>query len=532
MVYRHNIAYEFLISLNRMLRKIRITLAAAAFILCTLIFLDFTGALSTWAGWMARIQFLPAVLAANVAVILLLVIITLVFGRIYCSVICPLGVYQDIVSHISGRRKKFRMRFHWSPEKKWLRYGVLVLFIIALIAGVNAFVAFLAPYSTYGRFVQNLFSPLWLWGNNLLALAAEKAGGYAFAHKDVWIRSIPTFAVTAAMFVLITALAWRGGRTWCNAVCPVGTILSFFARFSALRPVIDTDKCKTCHLCEKKCKSSCIDLQAHKIDYSRCVDCFDCIDNCKSGAIHYKPFRKASSSAKTSSADDAGNSPAASRAALDAENSPADAGRRAFITSSVIAAGALTLKAQEKKVDGGYAAVTGKKVPERTRPIVPPGAESGKNFYSHCTGCQLCVSQCPNNVLRPSTSPEHLMQPEMSYERGWCRVECTKCSQVCPAGAIIPVTPEEKTSIHIGVASVDLDLCVVNRDGVSCGNCARHCPAGAIMMVRKDPSDGHSLRIPAVDESRCIGCGACEYLCPSRPFSAIKVDGLAVHRKD
>lgn len=502
-----------------MLRKIRITLAAAAIVLCTLIFLDFSGVLSAWVGWMAKIQLLPAILAANVAVIILLLLITLVFGRIYCSVICPLGIYQDIVSHISGKRKKFRMRFHYSPEKKWLRYGVLILFIIALVAGVNAFVAFLAPYSTYGRFVQNLFSPVWLWGNNLLAFIAEKADSYAFAHKEVWIRSIPTFAVTAVMFILISVLAWRGGRTWCNTICPVGTLLSFFSRFSILRPVIDTDKCKTCHLCEKKCKASCIDLKSHKIDYSRCVDCFDCLDNCKMGAMHYKPIWKVSSSAKTGSANDSGDA-------------PADAGRRAFITSSAIVAGALTLKAQEKKVDGGYAAVIGKKAPERTTPIVPSGAESGKNFYSHCTGCQLCVSQCPNNVLRPSSSPEHLMQPEMSYERGWCRVECTKCSQICPAGAIHPVTPEEKTSIHIGVASVDLDLCVVNRDGVSCGNCARHCPSGAIMMVKKNPSDEHSLRIPAVDESRCIGCGACEYLCPSRPFSAITINGLTAHRND
>jgi ferredoxin len=244
------------------------------------------------------------------------------------------------------------------------------------------------------------------------------------------------------------------------------------------------------------------------------------MDNCKFGAMQYRPFWK-----KKSSADKAGNPETSGTA-------PADAGRRAFITSSVIAAGALTLKAQEKKVDGGYAAVTGKKAPERTSPIVPFGAGGEKNFYSHCTGCQLCVSQCPNNVLRPSSSLEHLMQPEMSYEKGWCRIECTKCSEVCPAGAILAVKPEEKTSIHIGLASVDLDLCVVNRDGVSCGNCARHCPAGAIMMVRKDPSDENSLRIPTVNESRCIGCGACEYLCPSRPFSAIHVNGLKSHRND
>ena len=163
---------------------------------------------------------------------------------------------------------------------------------------------------------------------------------------------------------------------------------------------------------------------------------------------------------------------------------------------------------------------------------VPFGALSVKDFYQHCTACQLCVSQCPNGVLRPSTSLEHLMQPEMSYERGWCRVECNRCAQVCPSGPIRNYSIEEKTTMHIGVAKVNLDLCVVNRDGVSCGNCSRHCPSGAIMMVRKDPSDKDSLRIPTVDESRCIGCGACEFLCPSRPLSAIWVNGLKVHRRD
>jgi ferredoxin len=121
------------------------------------------------------------------------------------------------------------------------------------------------------------------------------------------------------------------------------------------------------------------------------------------------------------------------------------------------------------------------------------------------------------------------MQPEASFENGWCRPECSVCSQVCPAGAILPVTPEERSAIHVGTATVDLSLCVVNRDNVSCGNCHRHCPTGAIMLVRRDPDDPHSLHIPTVDEQKCIGCGACEYLCPSRPISAIKVNGLKIH---
>ena len=100
-----------------MLRKLRVCLASIFFICITMLFLDFTGTLHAWLGWMARIQFLPAVMALNVGVIIFLVALTLIFGRVYCSVICPLGVMQDVISWISGRRKKKKYRFSYSPEK-------------------------------------------------------------------------------------------------------------------------------------------------------------------------------------------------------------------------------------------------------------------------------------------------------------------------------------------------------------------------------------------------------------------------------
>ena len=91
-----------------MLRKIRIFAATFCFVLITLLFLDFTGTIHAWFGWLAKIQFWPALLALNVGVV---VGLTLVFGRVYCSVICPLGVFQDIVSWFSGRRPKKKYRF-------------------------------------------------------------------------------------------------------------------------------------------------------------------------------------------------------------------------------------------------------------------------------------------------------------------------------------------------------------------------------------------------------------------------------------
>ena len=547
-----------------MLRKIRITLAAICFVAVTLLFLDFTGTLHLWFGWLAKIQFLPAVLALNFVVIAILLVLTLLFGRIYCSVICPLGIFQDCVSNLSSRRKGKKARFSYSKEIKWLRYGVLVLFVIALVAGLNALVALLAPYSAYGRMVQSLLAPVWQWGNNLLAWIAERQDSYAFVTKDVWLKSLPTLIVAAVTFIVVVVLAWRNGRTYCNTICPVGTTLSFFSRFAMFRPVIDKSKCKSCRACERKCKAACIDVDNHKIDYSRCVDCFDCIDSCRLGALKYRFAWGGGVGSGSTGAKTPQNAPVGSKMTSDEskngqnrssvaptpvaepvvrQGSPTteatDKGRRAFLVGGAAVIGgsllsSIPMRAEEeeikdKKRDGGFAEVLPKKAPNRKTPITPFGSESVEKFYKHCTACQLCVTVCPNNVLRPSSRLEHLMQPEMSFEKGYCRPECVKCSEVCPAGAILKITPEEKTSWKVGTASVDYDLCVVNRDGVSCGNCSRHCPTGAIRMVKKNPDDEKSPRIPSVNEAMCIGCGACENLCPSRPISAITVNGYSVH---
>lgn len=486
--------------------KIRRILGIIFFTLITLLFLDFTGTIHTWFGWMAKIQFLPALLALNFLVIAGLVLLTLLMGRIYCSVICPLGVFQDIIAWFGKKTKK--NRYNYSKPLNWLRYTMLGLLVVAVVAGISSLVALLAPYSAYGRIVANLFSPIYIWGNNILAHFAEQAESYAFYSVEQWIKGGATLIVAIVTVVVLIVLAWRNGRTYCNTICPVGTVLGFLSRFSYLKPVIDTSKCNACGLCAKNCKAACIDSKNHSIDYSRCVVCLDCVDKCKKGAIKYAP----------------------AKCAKKATDNQVDNGRRAFMTATAIAASTGIIKAQEKKLDGGLATIEDKQIPERETPIVPPGALSAKNFASHCTACQLCVQVCPNQVLRPSTGLMNMMQPEVSYERGYCRPECTKCSEVCPAGAIRPIDKAEKSSTQVGHAVWIEKNCVVNTDNVSCGNCERHCPTGAIQMVAKDPNDRRSLKIPVIDTERCIGCGACENLCPSRPFSAIYVEGHEVHR--
>lgn len=490
-----------------MLRKVRIVLAAIFFIGITLLFLDFTGTAHAWLGWMARIQFVPAVLALNFVVVAVLLAITLLFGRVYCSVICPMGVFQDVVAWLSRRGSKRRkLRYTYSKALTWLRVTVLVVFVALLVAGMASLAALIEPYSAYGRMVQNLLGPIYASVNNIIASFAERIDSYDVYDTEVWVRSWSVFAVAALTFVVIGWLAWRNGRTWCNTVCPVGTVIGYVSRLSWIRPVIDNDKCVSCGICARKCKASCIDPKQHKIDLTRCVACMDCLDNCTHGAISYTSRRPKAVAPAT------------------------DAARRGFMAVTAIAAGAAIAKAQEKTTDGGFAVILDKKVPRRATPIVPPGAVSLRHLQEHCTACQLCVAACPNGVLRPSGDTVTFMQPRSEYERGYCRPECTRCSDVCPTGAIIPLDGAAKSSIQIGHAVWVKENCVVLTDGVSCGNCARHCPTGAITMVALDPSKEDSPKIPAVNTERCIGCGACENLCPSRPFSAIYVEGHEVHR--
>ena len=469
------------------------------FVGITLLFLDFTGTLHAWLSWMAKIQFLPAVMALNVVVVAVLVVLTLVFGRIYCSVICPLGVLQDLLARLNRKRNKYS----YSKELRLLRYAVLVVFVVAAVAGVGSLFQLLAPYSAFGRIATMVLQPLWMLGNNVLGFLAERADSYAFYTVDVWVKSMPVLVIAVVTLLVLLVLAWRGGRTYCNTICPVGTILSFFARFSWLKIRFADDKCRNCSLCSRNCKAACIDYKTHSVDYSRCVVCGNCIDSCKFGALTY------------------------SRQA----RRLGEASRRSFLVATALATTAAMAQKKEKLMDGGLAELEDKVAPERQTPLTPPGSLSFQHFAQHCTGCQLCVSECPNNVLRPSSDLMHLMLPEMSYERGYCRPECTRCSEVCPAGAIKLVDQPDKSSIQIGHAVFIQKNCVAVTDGVECGNCARHCPAGAIEMVALREDDDESPFVPAVNEEACIGCGACEYVCPARPFSAIMVEGHEVHRK-
>ena len=517
-----------------MLKKTRVVLALLCWLSVSVLFLDLTGATRAWLGWMAKIQFLPALMAVNVGVVVLWVVITLLIGRIYCSVICPLGVLQDFLAHVGDmvhrrttRKKVGRYHFLSGRWSNVMRYGLFALFVVSLVAGLSIVVQWLAPYSSYGRLVTSFARPLVWWCNAQLAAWSEAQDNYVFYHVTWsglnWALSITAFVT--GVILLITSIL--GGRFYCNQICPVGTALGLLSRKSLIRVQIDSNKCVKCGLCEKRCKALAIDSQSARVDNSRCVDCFNCLEVCHKGALTFGLARKA----KAAGVD------AETKGEECTEKADSGLSRRTFLATTITAVAASKLKSAEKIVDGGLAQIVDKKVVERATPICPPGAQSLRNLQQHCTGCQLCVSACPNGVLKPSTDFLHYMQPTLSYENAHCRPECHACSDVCPAGAILPLgdTHQEKmarkSSLKIGRAVWVKENCLPATTGARCGNCARHCPSGAITMVPTDPNNPRSVQIPTIDEERCIGCGACEHLCPARPFTAIYVEGIETQRE-
>ncbi|MCQ2345231.1 MAG: 4Fe-4S binding protein [Paludibacteraceae bacterium] len=449
-----------------LLRGLRILLAALMLTGMILLFTDPTGLMARYASWIAGLQLVPSILACSLSC-LGIIVLTLLFGRVYCSVICPLGIMQDLFVWI-GRKMHIRSQHYgYHKENKVLRYSILVLFVVLMVIPVTSFIArLLEPYSLFGRIVT-AFSL-----HNLNA----------------------AFRVGAIAFILLGIWAQLRGREYCNTICPVGSFLGFISRWTIFRPVIDTDRCVNCGVCGHKCKAQCIDTANHQVDMSRCIGCYDCIGNCKEGAISI------------------------SHLAHSAE-SKTDEGRRKCIGILGGLAIAGTVDAQRQKMDGGLAKIEKKQIPVRHHPVRPAGSISEQHFTSHCTACQLCVSACPNQVLRPSTRLSDWLQPELQFDKNYCMITCNRCSEVCPTGAITKISKEDRTEIKIGHAVWIADNCLRVHDDIHCDSCIDHCPTGAVLQIGED---GKHI---AVDESRCIGCGKCEYYCPARPFAAIYVEG-------
>jgi len=463
-----------------MLKKLRVIISLIIFSLLTFFFLDFAGLLPQL-YILGQIQFIPAWLSRNVLAMVFLLLCALLFGRVYCSFICPMGIFQNIVC----KKKGYKYR-----KNNWvLRWSILAIFLLLFNLGFTIAVGFLDPYSAYGRIAVHIFKPIYLAMNNVLAYIFNHFGNYTFYRIEISILSVFTFIVALLTFAIIGVLAWKKGRLYCNTICPVGTLFGFFNKFSLLKIRIDSDNCASCGICEKKCKASCIDSKTRTVNYNQCLNCFSCLNNCNKKAITFAMGKKKQ---------------------VEVDKSK----RKFFLTGLTIAIAAPAVFAQTNKRNA----------------ISPPGAISAERLQKHCTSCHLCISKCPSKVLKPAFmeyGARGVMMPVMYFEKGFCNYDCTVCTNVCPNNALTPLTVEQKHRLQVGKVVFVPELCVVNTKGTSCGACSEHCPTQAVKMIPYK----NGLTIPFVDASICVGCGGCEFICPVRPSRAIYVEANKIHQQ-
>ncbi len=505
------------------LKKIRVGIALVFFLLLALFFLDFRHLVpEKLISGTLYFQFAPSLMkflvTASLATagFLVILLLTVLFGRVYCSTICPLGILQDVITRIANRfRSKKKRRYRYRKAYNLLRYSLLILPAALLVFGSPFLVNLLDPYSNFGRIFTYIFKPLVVEANNLAALVLNDMNLYFIYKVDLFpLRSL-LLLIPGIVLLLVMVLSVTRGRLYCNTVCPVGTLLGLFSPYSLFRIRLDTQNCTRCSLCEKACKAECIDYRNALVDHSRCVACFNCIGVCKDSAVKFDfvPFRKRRT---------------VQEPAPLTESTGVDRDKRRFLAGTVAWLLGMTGISLAQDVPVPKKRST---VPEdREFPVCPPGSGSLEAFNHACTACTLCVSVCPTQVLQPSFLEYGLagiMQPRMDYHAGFCNYECVKCTEICPTGAILPVVLGEKKLTQLGKAIFIKENCIVETEKTDCGACSEHCPTKAVQMV---PYEG-SLVIPEVDDTICIGCGACEYACPTIPYKAIFVNGNALHQR-
>ena len=465
-------------------------------------------------------------------------IITLLFGRAYCSFFCPLGIMMDILrraakfpannrflkkTRLGDFCKKRFVKLEYAKPRNFLRAVFTGLAILSIIFGYTALFGLIEPYSLYGKIMAATVHLGLAEAANSISVTLAQHGIYSVhpVNGDVSV-ALAAFGFSIFALVCITVASALRGRLYCNTVCPVGGFLGALAKFSIFQLTLNSQSCISCGKCARVCKAQCIDSKNKNMDFSRCVLCFNCIGHCPKSSLSFSVNKIYKG--KKSAAEKPKNN--------------ADITRRDFVKSGSVFASLLCAgstsgtseNSQEFPVLPNASPFPARGHRPDKRLAVPPGAVSVENFLTKCTACQICVATCPSRLLKPSITEWGLsgfMQPYMDFLSGFCVHECNVCSKVCPTGAIQAIPTEEKLTKRIGVAVFIKNLCIVETDGTDCAACAEHCPVSAIEMIPHKPEK--SLYLPHVHSNVCIGCGACEHICPIAKNKAIVVQGLAVH---
>jgi len=489
-------------------RITRIIVSASVLTLFICVFLGDDSSTGIVKDTLLCLQFMPSLVllishpGLSVGMGLIFIIIAcVVFGRVYCSFLCPLGILQDIfirLSRISGIKKTHSFQKSY-PR---IRYGIAVLTMMMLCLGSMDMIGLLDPLSLFGRTVAHLFKPAALAIHNMATSLLETFDIYVLSVKKPHFVSWPIYVITVFSLLVVLFFSIFHGRLYCNTICPAGAVIGLLSSRSLFGFGLDRTKCASCGACEKVCKAGCIDLKRMAIDSSRCISCFNCLDVCVKKAVTYDFVTKEK----------------VKRAFSPVAQVPA---RRQWLLGSLTAGTSIVFSLFPLTI-------LSKTGSSENIPVLPPGSVSVARFRESCLGCHLCVSVCPTNVIIPrastSVSPGFLT-PEMDFNRGFCDVACHTCGQACPTSAIRAMPLHLKKKVRVGTAVLHKELCIVHVNKKHCGACGEACPTCAISPVEK----GRVL-FPKLNPNYCIGCGACVYACPAKP-KAIVVKALLIHEK-
>lgn len=444
---------------------------------------------------------------------LLILGVTLLFGRVFCNWICPYGTLHQFVGwlfNVNSAKENFeRNRYR---DLYFLKYAILIVFLISAFFGALQ-IGLLDPICLMYRSVATVFAPA-------TDMALDK-GNAAWLDALKFAPGVPqrvfvgSFWIGLFITVLVAANLWIP-RFFCRVLCPLGALLGVFSRFALFRINRDVHKCTDCNLCLSRCEGA-SDPQG-VLRQSECFSCMNCIDDCPEDALSFG-FR-----------------------GLDTKQVKAEpdiSRRRVAFAGALGVLGYPFLKNHGTNTDENFS-------PDLMR---PPGSVEEHEFLERCIKCDQCINACPTNVLQPATwqegGLETLWTPVMNFNISHCQLKCTLCSEVCPTGAIRKITVEEKLGkgehvakgpIVLGTAFFDKGRCLPHAMQIPCVVCEEVCPVSpkAIQTVDEEVKDVYGkvvvLNKPFMVPDLCIGCGICQAECPVKDSRAVYVTAVGESR--
>ncbi|MCL6629791.1 MAG: 4Fe-4S dicluster domain-containing protein [Armatimonadetes bacterium] len=454
---------------------------------------------------------------AGMATALVIVVLTILLGRVFCGWICPLGTTLDASDKLFFRKARRNVPKNLHSLKYFILIGILVSAVFTTQAAYlldplslltrTVTLVVVPPVQMVFRWLQEAFYVLSGSQFGLLASIgtrlSDALGSWQFlSGQQLYFRQA---LLVLAVFVAIISLNSISRRFWCRNLCPLGALLGLLSHVPILKRVVTND-CIDCGRCVIDCKMGAIPRNPRLTASTECIECFDCVPICPKKAESFRLRLKPAINSETR----------------------LDLPRRRVLQGAGVG---LAFAAMVKIDPGRKHALSGSSNIKlsSSQLIRPPGAVEESKFVTLCTRCGQCMKACPTNGLQPAIHEaglEGFWTPILVPRIGCCQQDCNACGQVCPTDAIQPFKVEDKPHIFIGTAVIDRSMCIAWNSGKTCLVCDEYCSYKAI----KWEADETGIRRPFVDDTICVGCGICESACPVQPVAAIRVYSLGDKR--